>query len=465
MKFEFLKKVPLFENLSDSDFALLCEMVEDITVAAGDYLFHEGSQGHEAFVIEEGQMEVIKQSGEREVLLAVRGPGEVIGEMAMLEKAPRSASVKARTDSRLLAIEKEELDELMHRSRSALEALVHGVIHRLRDTQSLLQQSEKMAQLGTFTAGIAHELNNPAAAITRGDAQIAITLPILLEAERELATHSLNPEQLEKISRLRQLAVERAEKAPELDALLRSDRSEEVEDWLATNSDKQDAYKIVSYLVDLDVDVAQLEEMAEIFTKKHISAALDVFSSLYSVYTVVAEMDQGATRISDIVKSLKSYSYLDQAPVQQVDVHKGIEDTLLIFGSRLRRGVSVRREYGENLPQIEIHGGELNQVWTNIIDNSIDALEGKGEIIIRSRYEGKWVIVEIEDNGPGIPKEIQNRIFEAFFTTKPIGEGTGLGLNISYNIVVNQHRGDIRMYSEPGKTVFAVWLPLRIQEN
>jgi signal transduction histidine kinase len=465
MKYQFLKKVPLFENLTDSDFDLLCAMVEEVEVAAGKTLFVEGSKGHEAFVIEEGQMEVIKKSGEREILLAVRGPGEVIGEMAMLEEAPRMATVKARTDTRLLAIEKEELDELMHRSRSALEALVHNVIQRLRDTQNMLQQSEKMAQLGTFTAGIAHELNNPAAAITRGDAQIAVTLPKLLEAERELATHELNPEQLEEMRKLRELALERAEKPPELDALLRSDRLDEIEGWLENNTDKENAYEIVSYLVDLDIDVDHLKEMAKIFTRLHVTAVLDVLASTYSVYNVVAEMDQGAARIADIVKSLKSYSYLDQAPVQQVDVHKGIEDTLLIFGSRLRRGISVRREYGENLPPIDIHGGELNQVWTNIIDNSIDALEGKGEIIIRSRYEGKWVIVEIEDNGPGIPIEIQNRIFEAFFTTKPIGEGTGLGLNISYNIIVNQHLGDIRLVSEPGKTVFEVWLPLRIQEN
>jgi len=465
MKYEFLKKVPLFENLTDDDFDLLCEMVEEVNVAAGNTLFVEGDKGHEAFVIEEGQMEVIKKSGKREILLAVRGPGEVIGEMAMLEEAPRMATVKARTDTRLLAIEKEELDELMHRSRSALEALVHSVIHRLRDTQNMLQQSEKMAQLGTFTAGIAHELNNPAAAITRGDAQISITLPKLLEAERELASHDLSAEQREEIDKLRKAAIERAEKPPELDALLRSDRLDELEDWLETNTEKEDAYEIVSYLVDLDIDVNRLEEMVKIFTNQHISAVLDIFASMYSVYSVIAEMDQGATRIAEIVKSLKSYSYLDQAPVQQVDVHKGIEDTLLLFGSRLRNGISVRRQYGEGLPTIEIHGGELNQVWTNIIDNSIDALDGEGAITIRSRSEGNWVIVEIEDDGPGIPKEIQSRIFEAFFTTKPIGEGTGLGLNISYNIVVNQHRGDIRMFSEPGKTVFEVWLPLHIPEN
>ncbi len=463
MKYEFLKKVPLFENLTDSDFDLLCEMVEEVNVAAGHTLFDEGDKGNEAFVIEEGQMEVIKKSGEREILLAVRGPGEVIGEMAMLEEAPRMATVKARTDTRLLAIEKEELDELMHRSRSALDALIHNVIHRLRDTQNMLQQSEKMAQLGTFTAGIAHELNNPAAAITRGDAQIAIALPKLLMSQGVLATHDLSPEQREEINRMKKLAIERAEKPPELDALLRSDRLDEIEGWMDANTDKPDAYEIVSYLVDLDVDVKQLGEMVKIFTDQHISAVLDIFASLYSVYSIVAEMDQGATRIADIVKSLKSYSYLDQAPVQQVDVHKGIEDTLLIFGSRLRHGISVRREYGEALPKIEIHGGELNQVWTNIIDNSIDALDGDGVIIIRTRSEGNWVIVEMEDNGPGIPKKVQPKIFEAFFTTKPIGEGTGLGLNISYNIVINQHRGDIRMFSEPGKTVFEVWLPLSLE--
>lgn len=460
---DFLRKVPLFSDLSEEDFALLGEMVEEKKISAGEILFTEGSPGHEAYVIKEGELEVLKKSADRELLIAVRGPGEVIGEMAMLEEAPRMATVKARTDSILLAIEKEELNELMARSRSALNALVHNVLHRLSDTQDMLQQSEKMAQLGTFTAGIAHELNNPAAAIKRGEAQLIVSLPKLLDAERELAAEEISAEQASQIDKLREMAMQRAEKPPELDALMRNDRLDEIEAWLEANTEIEDAYEIVSGLVNLDLNASELESFAKIFGSAHLPAVLGLLSATYSTFSLMAEMGQGASRISDIVKSLKSYSYLDQAPIQKVDIHRGIEDTLLIFGSRLRQGISLRREYSEGLAPIEVYGGELNQVWTNIIDNAIDALDGKGIITIRSRSEGDWLIVEIEDNGPGIPEEIQKRLFEAFYTTKPIGEGTGLGLNITYNIVVNQHRGDIRVTSKPGKTVFEVWLPVTFE--
>ena len=175
---------------------------------------------------------------------------------------------------------------------------------------------------------------------------------------------------------------------------------------------------------------------------------------------MLTEIGQSAGRISEIVKALKSYSYLDQAPVQAVDLHEGLDNTLLVLGHKLKSGISVRREYALHLPNIEANGSELNQVWTNIIDNAADALEGQGEITIRTRQDEEWVVIEIEDDGPGIPAEIQSRIFEPFFTTKPPGQGTGLGLDISYNIVVHKHRGDIKVFSEPGKTCFEVRLPL-----
>jgi signal transduction histidine kinase len=182
---------------------------------------------------------------------------------------------------------------------------------------------------------------------------------------------------------------------------------------------------------------------------------------IHGVYNLLAEIGQGATRISEIVKALSSYSYLDQAPVQAVDIHRGLDNTLLIVQHKLKQGISVRREYMPNLPKIEAYGSELNQVWTNIIDNAADAMGGHGTIIIRTWLEGEWVIVEIEDNGPGIPAEIQSKLFDPFFTTKAPGHGTGLGLDISYKIIVHKHRGDIKVFSEPGQTRFQVWLPLQ----
>ena len=180
------------------------------------------------------------------------------------------------------------------------------------------------------------------------------------------------------------------------------------------------------------------------------------------MHNLLAEIGTGVGRISQIVKALKTYSYLDQAPVQAVDVREGLEDTLLILRSKLE-GISVRREYAPDLPRIQGYGSELNQVWTNLIDNAAYAVDGKGEIVLRTRREGDSVIVEVQDNGPGIPAEIKDRIFDPFFTTKPVGQGTGLGLDISYNIVVNKHRGDIQVSSEPGRTVFEVRLPLNFE--
>jgi signal transduction histidine kinase len=462
MRLATLKKIPLFYGLSDSDFDRLCEMSAEIKLAAGEILFEEGTAGNKAFVIETGQLEVLKGSLGRDVLLSVRGPGEIIGEVALLDEAPRMASVKARTDSVLLAIEKESLDELLHTSPTALNAMFRSVLMRLRETQSVLQQSEKMAQLGTLTAGVAHELNNPAAAIQRGEQQLHAAFGNLLAAQAALEHLSLPSDLKTYAEELVANAKQRATAPPELDALTRSDKTDEIESWL--DARQLDSFaQFVGQLVDLNYTTENLDELAKKFNSKQLTALLPWLALTYAAYGLLAEIGQGAKRISAIVKALKSYSYLNQAPIQAVDLKAGLEDTLLILGSKLRGGISVQRDYAKDLPFIQGYGSELNQVWTNILDNAIDAMNGKGEIKVRTRREGDWAIVEIEDNGPGISPENQTKVFDAFFTTKPPGKGTGLGLNISYNIVVHKHRGDIRLSSEPGKTRFEIRLP--IDEN
>ena len=459
MSLETLKKIPLFAGLSNEDFNRLCEMSAEVKLAAGELLFEEGAAGSKAFVIETGQLEVLKGSLGRNVLLAVRGPGEIIGEVALLDEAPRMASVKARSDSVLLAIEKDSLDELLRTSPTALNAMFRSVLKRLRDTQAVLQQSEKMAQLGTLTAGVAHELNNPAAAIQRGEQQLHAALANLLASRSALEQLGLSAGQKAQLDALTSEALQRAAAPPQLDALARSDRADEIEGWLASHQ-AQAATQNVSSLIDLDLTTKRLDELATEFNAQILPTILNYLAATYAAHSLLAEIGQGAKRISAIVKALKSYSYLDQAPIQAVDLKAGIEDTLLILGSKLRGGVSVQRDYAEDLPMIQGYGSELNQVWTNILDNAIDAMNNKGTIKIRTRREGDWAVVEIEDTGPGIPSENLSKIFDAFFTTKPPGKGTGLGLNISYNIVVHKHRGDIRLFSKPRQTRFEVWLPL-----
>ena len=221
-----------------------------------------------------------------------------------------------------------------------------------------------------------------------------------------------------------------------------------------------DAWKLAPTLVNLNYDTAGLTALAESFAPDHLPAVIGGLDATYTVYNLLTGIGQSAGRISEIVKALKSYSYLDRDPVQAVDLHEGLDNTLLVLSHKLKSGIGVRQEYAPHLPNIQANGSELNQVWTNLIDNAADALDGQGEITIRTRHEGERVVIEIEDDGPGIPAEIQPRIFEPFFTTQPPGQGTGLGLDITYNIVVHKHRGDIKVFSEPGKTCFQVWLPV-----
>ncbi len=460
--YDFLKKVELFAGLSDEDLDRLCDVVEEVCLSAGEELFAEGDPGDQAYVIKEGELEVIKKSVDRDVFLAIRKSGEVIGEMALLEDAPRSATIRCSMDSVLLAIHKEDLYHLLDTSSSAARVLFFTILERWRNTEALLRQSEKMAQLGTLSAGIAHELNNPAAAVVRGADQLRNAIEEFVRVNAEVGQLSLSAEQQIVLEEQTIRAEKRATETQELDALTRNDREYALETWLESRG-IDNVWDIAPGLINLNYTESDLSKLAERFGPDEFVSVVSSVNTTYAVRNLLVEISQGAGRISGIVKALKSYSYLDQAPVQSVNVHEGLDDTLLILRSKLKSGISVRREYDPDLPVIHAYGSELNQVWTNIIDNAADALEGQGEIIIRTRQVGESVVVEIEDNGPGIPPEIQPRIFDSFFTTKPPGKGTGLGLDISHNIVVYKHRGEIKVQSQPGKTLFEVWLPLNFE--
>ncbi len=459
--FEFLRKVPLFADLPDRDLEQVCQMAEEVRFKEGDVLFTEGSLGDRAYVIKEGQIEIYKNSGGRNVQLAIRQSGEVIGEMSLLESAPRSASGKALSDTILIAIGQEQFDKLMDANPKAVRTMLHTVTARLRSTELLLNQSDKMAQLGTLTAGIAHELNNPAAAAKRGAEQLREAIGNLQDIHGKMSMQAFSPAELTALANLGDRARQSAEHPMVLNSLDRSDREAELEDWL-DDQDIDNGWELAPVLVNLGYVTDQLDELTRNFPPECIPMVVDWLGATYTIYNLLNEISQGSSRISDIVKALKSYVYLDQAPVQDVDVKEGIENTLVILRHKLKQGVEVRREYDPGLPHIQAHGSELNQVWTNLIDNAVDAMEGKGQITIRTRYQDPWVVVDIGDTGPGIPPDIQKKLFSPFFTTKPLGKGTGLGLNISYNII-HKHGGDIRVYSQPGDTHFEVWLPVNFE--
>lgn len=460
---ELLNRVPLFHNLSEEDFRRICGMIEEIDLPAGETLFDEGSPGDRAYIIQSGELEVVKATSGRDVLLAVRGPGDVIGEMSLIEDVPRTATVRARTDARLAVISHEQFDRLLDTSPTAARTMLQVVLARLRETEGLLRQSEKMAQLGVLVAGIAHELNNPAAAVKRGADHLQATIDELETLREELANCALDEGQRRLLDELEGVLTMTATPITQIDALALSDLEETLLDMLEANA-VPDAWRLVPALVEIGMDKPLLDRVITGFPSEYLHTVLEWLAARYNAHQLLNEIGQGAVQVSEIVQALKTYSYLDRGPVQRVDVHEGLENTLVILRSKLKKGIRVTKDYAPDLPMIDAYGSELNQVWTNLIDNAADAVgESSGEITLRTRPAEGGILVEVEDNGAGISAEAQARIFEPFFTTKPPGHGTGLGLDISYNIVTLKHGGEITFESEPGRTVFRVWLPAQIE--
>ena len=322
----------------------------------------------------------------------------------------------------------------------------------------MLRQSEKLATLGRLSAGMAHELNNPTAAVQRGAGQLQELLQRRLTNQAALMQLQPTPRQVEMLEAYGRHARERAWQPDILDPLARSDREGEMELWL-DEAGVVDGWELAPVLVDMALSREELTALADAFHGAQLSVVLHWLATQFTIQSILHEIGEGTGRIADIVRALKMYSYLDQAPVQSVNIHEGLENTLVILRNKLKAGVTIQRDYAPDLPSIEAYGSELNQVWTNIIDNAVDAMNGAGTLTLRTQLEDAWIVVEIEDNGPGIPEAIQRRVFDPFFTTKAPGEGTGLGLNISHNIIVQNHEGEIGVTSEPGRTCFRIRLP------
>jgi signal transduction histidine kinase len=324
-----------------------------------------------------------------------------------------------------------------------------------------LRQSEKMATLGTLAAGVAHELNNPAAAARRASEQLRDAVDRFELAHVGAGVPPLTAEGRELLQSLERPAREAAGRPGDLDALERSDRESAVGEWLNEHG-VAEAWEFAPSLVDQGLDLPALSKLADALEPEALAAVLVRAASAFPVYRLVHEIGEASGRISEIVAALKSYSFLGQAPAQAVDLHEGLDNTLVILRAKLKDGVDVHRDYSPELPPVPVYGSDLNQVWTNLLDNAIDAMNGKGTITIRTRRDGDWAVVEIEDDGPGIPEAVRARIFDPFFTTKQPGSGTGLGLSTSYSIVTEKHHGRISVESEPGLTRFTVSLPLTV---
>ena len=435
-------------------------------------------KGHKVGLAEDGQqaLDMLKAQSYDVVLLDIIMPGmdgfqvqEIVkGDPDLRDIPVIVISALDEVDSAVRCIEMGAEDYLPKPFNPVLlQARLNASLQKkkLRDLEKaylqqevMLRQSEKLATLGKLSAGMAHELNNPAAAAQRGASQMQATISHFQQTHLKLGELNLTDAQLDSLLALDKLAQERAKKPAEMDPIARSDHEIELETWLEEQG-VGNAWEVAPALVNVGYDRSELAWLVSGFTPAQFLAVIDWLNYTYIIYSLLEEIGQGAGRIAELVKALKDYTYLDQAPIQAVDIHEGLDSTLVILRSKLT-DVTVHRDYARDLPRIQARGSELNQVWTNLVDNAIDATNGQGAVTLRTRSDDQWAIVEVEDNGPGIPEEALPNLFDPFFTTKAPGKGTGLGLNISHNIIVQKHQGRIEVNSQPGRTRFEVRIPL-----
>jgi signal transduction histidine kinase len=459
-----LRTLFLFESLTGEQLQWLSESGHVESVHDGT-VFNEGDEATCCYVLLSGQIRLCKLShGELVEINRTGQRGVYAGAFnaffGAADHKSYTATMQVMEPSEFFVISAETMATMMNTWFPMAVHLIEGFVMGMRRTNETLGERERLLALGSLSAGLTHELNNPAAAAVRAAATLRQRVTGMRSKLAMLADGTLDATKLHQIVELQEAAVERLEKskAKELTPMELSDAEDTLTDWL-DDHDVQASWDVAPVLAAAGLDVPWMEDVLTAVGPKYLEGAVRWLMYTIDTESLMNEIDDSVTRISTLVGAAKQYSQIDRAPYQIVDLRELLKSTLVMMSGKLQ-GLEVVKDFDPELPPIPAYAAELNQVWTNIIDNAVSAMGGSGTLTLRTKKDGAYAVVEIGDTGPGIPPEIRRRIFEPFFTTKPIGEGTGLGLDISWRIVVKKHHGDLRVESHPGDTRFKIVLPL-----
>jgi signal transduction histidine kinase len=455
-----LRSIYLFAGLGDEKLERLIAVGEEVHFEDGQLLFREADPADAWWMLLEGRIELTRRSGrERSVIGAMDRPGIWAGGFrAWTDAAGYLATGTGAGSGRVLRVPSTALAELAHAWFPFGVHLIEGFFRTVRNIEALARQRESVMALGTLAAGLAHEMNNPASAATRSVDALQETIAAQQSSLVRLAERSISAEQFIALDGLRD-EIDPATAPTDLLAL--TEREESIAGWLDDHG-VEASWRLAPALAAGGVDVAWCDRLAEVIPDDAREPALDWVTATVSTVSLLSEVKESTARISALVNSVRSYSQMDRASIQSIDVTDGIESTLVMLGHKLGDGVSVVRDYDAGASRIEAYPGELNQVWTNLIDNAIDAMDGQGALrISTTAADDGGVVVEVADSGAGMPSDVQAHAFDPFFTTKDVGKGTGLGLDISRRIIEERHGGEISVRSKPGETVFRIRLPSR----
>jgi signal transduction histidine kinase len=452
---ELLHRIPAFDGLPDDQIAWFLSQSKELHLKQGDSYARQGEPADAMFVLLEGEFQWRGELAGESFVLEIHA-GEITGILPFSRMKQFTLSGRAMTEARILRFPAALFPQLVQKMPELATRLVGLMSDRIREATRFEQQRDRLAALGKLSAGLAHELNNPASAAKRAASQLRDILKRVRDASHELGRRDLTAAQKSEIEKLESSLIQLD--GPPPDALTISDLEEQIDSLLRSHG-QRDLWQLASDLAHKNFKPAALEHLFAALDADTARAALVRISASLEIADLLHQIESSTSRISELVGAIKEYTFMDQSPVQNVDIVKTLETTLTILNHKLKRGVTVQRDYQKIPLLVNSFGSELNQIWTNIIDNAIDAMGGKGELRVRTHREDDCVVVEIGDNGPGISPVVRPHIFEPFFTTKAVGQGTGLGLDTVQRIV-RKHRGNIQVHSKPGDTRFQVRLPL-----